>query len=142
MEITIRKMEEHDAPDVHRLSHQLGYPVSLETITENIIRVNKCVNNDLALVAESTAGIIGWIYLRENYSVESPPFIEIAGLVVDNTVRRAGIGRQLVQYAIHSYKESGRKIRVRSNIARKESHLFYKALGFAEIKQQQVYELK
>ncbi|MEK4156147.1 GNAT family N-acetyltransferase [Paenibacillus sp. FSL R7-0163] len=48
-------------------------------------------------VAESDHRLVGWIHATVRILLESPSFVEIGGLVVDQTCRGEGIGRQLVE---------------------------------------------
>jgi GNAT superfamily N-acetyltransferase len=86
--------------------------------------------------------IIGWIHGIYSLRIESDPFVEIGGLVVDKDHRRLGLGKSLVEKIIEwSWLRNCRMIRVRCNIIRKEANVFYKNIGFNEIKEQQVYDL-
>lgn len=73
--------------------------------------------------------------------VIASPFVEIVGLIVEAEHRKKNIGRSLVQEGIRWAKiENIQSLRVRSNAIREESHGFYKALGFREVKTQKVYD--
>jgi GNAT superfamily N-acetyltransferase len=87
--------------------------------------------------------IVGWIHAFKTVRIETTPFIEIGGLVVDKDFRGKGIGKKLVdvisQWCEH---ENISSLRVRCNIKRKEAHLFYLGIGFNETKEQKVFEKK
>jgi GNAT superfamily N-acetyltransferase len=87
--------------------------------------------------------MIGWIHGIYSLRVESDPFVEIGGLVVDKDFRRHGSGKLLVNKMIEwSLSRNCHLIRVRCNIIRREANAFYGAIGFNEIKQQKVYNMK
>src|SRR6185369_4469418 len=84
----------------------------------------------------------GWIHGIYSLRVESDPFVEIGGLVVDKDFRRQGSGKFLVNKIIEwSLSRNCHLIRVRCNIIRREANAFYGAIGFNEIKQQKVYDM-
>lgn len=136
----VRVMTEQDAGAVAALSGQLGYPAAPERIVTRF----RDVAGDLdagVFVVESPDGVLtGWIHVCGRRSLESDPHAEIAGLVVDATRRRQGIGRRLVDAAEDWARRHGYStLKVRSNVARDVAHDFYIGLGFARIKSQHVY---
>jgi len=137
----MREIQLGDSKRISELSEQLGYPSTIEE-TKNRIREVVSSTNHKAIVALENNIIVGWIHAFKSCSIESNPFVEIAGLVVDQDSRGNGVGRQLVEKVISWTLEMKiGELRVRSNIQRFESHQFYPALGFKEIKQQKVYQL-
>ena len=75
-------------------------------------------------------------------SLESGSFYEILGMVVDEAYQNLGIGKRLVQEAIRWSRNQGAlSLRVRSNVKRKQAHIFYMRQGFAEMKEQKVFSL-
>jgi GNAT superfamily N-acetyltransferase len=74
--------------------------------------------------------------------VESSPFFEISGFVVDECYRRQSIGKQLVEKVISWCKGKGiNKLRVRCNVTRIRSHEFYLKQGFKETKVSKIFEV-
>jgi GNAT superfamily N-acetyltransferase len=141
MEIFIRDITEHDAEPVNILSTQLGYAVPLEQTLANIRSV-LATQGHHAFVAMHENKIIGWIGVAHALQIESAPFAEIRGLIVDERYRGYGIGKLLIEKVKQWSKETGNKtLRLRTNVIRKEAHLFYQHLGFKEIKQQKVFEM-
>src|SRR5262245_58006904 len=93
------------------------------------------------LVAASAGRLDGWIQVSFSRIFESPATAEIAGLVVDEDRRGAGIGPQLVSAAEDWARGRGcAAIRVRSNVVRERAHRFYEREGYGRIKVQQVFE--
>jgi GNAT superfamily N-acetyltransferase len=142
MEIDIRSITEQDAEAVNALSIQLGYAMPVEQTRTNIRSVLGTTGHN-AFVALHENKIIGWIGVAEALQIESAPFCEIRGLIVDERYRGRGVGKLLIQRAKHWGKETGNKtLRLRTNMIRKEAHLFYQRIGFKEIKEQKVFEMK
>ncbi len=139
--IQIRVMLETDAAAVNRLSGQLGYPQALADTTAYIHAV-LARSEDCAFVAlDAENRICGWIHGFKTYRIESAPFIEIGGLVVDSDNRGQGTGRALVQAVQAWSRQQGiHVLKVRSNVIRDEAHRFYLGLGFREAKTQKVFE--
>ncbi len=64
----------------------------------------------------------------------------IGGLVADKRYRFTGAGHCLVEKAEEWARKKGCSVLcVRSNIIQRESHPFYKKLGFKRVKTQNVY---
>jgi GNAT superfamily N-acetyltransferase len=141
MEIIIRQMKTEDAQSVNQLSEQLGYPLPIEETRKNISIVSSSKNDD-AFVAVHQNKIVGWIGVSKAVLIEMIPYCEINGLVVDENYRGKGIGKLLIEKASQWGKEKGNdKLRLRCNVIRTQTHLFYQHLGFREIKQQKVFEI-
>ena len=141
MDVQITPMEMSHAKDVQRLSEQLGYPLSLKEIEANMREIGLTENN-CSFVAILEERVVGWVHAFRAMLIESRPFIEIGGLIVDENLRGKGVGTKLVGRIRDWSSEKGvGEIRVRSNVKRKEAHEFYTGLGFTEVKQQKVFEL-
>ena len=141
MEIAIRRMSTNDAGGVTDLTHQLGYSLSRDQILENMKAVLGNADHD-GFVAVAGEEVIGWIGVKHAFQIETPAFCEIHGLVVSDKYRNRGIGKMLIEKARQWGREKGNaKLRLRCNVKRIETHLFYQHLGFKETKQQKVYEI-
>jgi GNAT superfamily N-acetyltransferase len=141
MEIFIRSISERDAEAINALSTQLGYTMPIEQTLANIRSVLGTTGHN-AFVDIFENRIIGWIGVAEALQIESAPFCEIRGLIVDERYRGQGIGKLLIEKVKQWSKETGNKtLRLRCNMIRKEAHLFYQHLGFKEIKEQKVFEM-
>ena len=141
MEITIREVQPGDAIAINALSKQLGYPLTEEQTLQNINRV-LASKDHTAFAAVYENKIAGWIGLAQTIMIEVLPYCEINGLVVDETYRGKGVGKQLIEKAKQWAKEKGNnKLKLHCNIIRTEAHKFYGHLGFTETKQQKNFEL-
>lgn len=142
MEISIRQMSKADALAVTALTHQLGYPLPSDQILRNIVVVMANKDHD-AFVALHGDKVVGWVGVAYSIQIENSPYCEIRGLVVDDEHRSHGIGRLLVEKAKQWAKEKGNdKLRLRCNVKRTETHVFYEHIGFKETKQQKVFEME
>lgn len=142
MEILVRRIAEHDAEAVNALSTQLGYAMPIEQSLANIKSV-MATRGHTAFVAIHENKIIGWIGVAEAIQIESAPFCEIRGLVVDEKYRGYGVGKLLIERVKQWAKQTGNHtLRLRTNMIRTAAHSFYRHIGFKEVKEQKVFELK
>jgi GNAT superfamily N-acetyltransferase len=141
MAIITRTIENGDAKAVSMLSEQLCYAISKHDTAAQILQIKNSAN-DIAYVAVDGTVVIGWIHLFYALRLESQPFCEVAGLVVDEQYRGKGVGKLLLEKAEDwSMQRNCKRLVVRSNAKRNEAHQFYINQGFKEIKQQKVFEL-
>ena len=142
MQFDIRFAEMSDALAIADLSEQWGY----QSTKENMLRcLHKIKNNSdhVIYVMLKDDQMIGWIHGIYSLRVESAPFVEIGGLVVDKDFRRHGLGKLLINKIVEwSLFRNCHIIRVRCNIIREEANAFYGKIGFKEIKRQNVYDMK
>jgi N-acetylglutamate synthase-like GNAT family acetyltransferase len=135
----IRAAHAGDAAELARLAGELGYPAAAEVMARRLERLTRdrmC----RVWVAEGDGRLAGWIAGERRLSLEVDERVEITGLVVDGTIRRAGTGRTLVAAVEAWASPSGiNVVVVRSNILRETSHLFYQGLGYERSKSQHVY---
>ena len=140
--VTFREATLDDAEAICSLSKQLGSNAALSETAERL----KAIINDkthCAFVAVAEGSVIGWIHGFYATRIESAPFVEVGGLVVDTQARGAGVGRKLVQQVMEwSAQHSVTRLRVRTNTARFQTHQFYRKMGFTEAKEQKVFDLK
>ena len=139
----IRKMVQDDFKAVCALTKQLGYPMLELRMYERL----QCILNRPehgAFVAVLDGSVIGWIHGYVAHILEAPvSFVEIGGLVVDESHRGTGIGRALIN-AAEDWARSGGfdDIRLRSATKRVEAHKFYESLGYQIVKTQLRFEKK
>jgi GNAT superfamily N-acetyltransferase len=141
MELVIRPIQESDTEVMVSLLNQLGY---LATHIEMTNRIKGVIDREdhCAFLALKDGHVAGWIHANLIISLESEPFVEIKGLVVDEQHRNAGIGKQLIEHVrLWTAQRSISRIRVRCNTKRNASHLFYKKIGFSETKEQKVFDI-
>lgn len=134
--VSIRTARESDADDVTRLTAELGYDVEAEVLRGRLSRILGR-SDQWFLVAEVGGQTVGWLHAVLAEFVEAEPTVVIAGLVVSGRHRRHGIGRVLMERAEGWARELGCSIvRLWSSSNRTETHRFYEALGYTNIKTQ------
>ncbi|HEY3521827.1 MAG TPA: GNAT family N-acetyltransferase [Rhodanobacteraceae bacterium] len=128
-----------DAESLARLSDQLGYPADGKTIARRLHDINE-QSAGAVMVAEVDGKVVGWAHVLPQRRLEHDANAELAGLVVDEAARGAGIGRALL-HAIEAWaSEHGcPELVVRSNVIRERAHRFYLREGYAEKKRQAVF---
>ena len=141
MHFIIREAVSDDATALTGLSNQLGYTIT-EASTKQNLEVISGHEGEILLVAMHEKELVGWIHVFQTTRLEAGSFCEIGGLVVNDKHRRMGVGKLLVEQAKYwCLRSTTRTLRVRCNIKRIEAHAFYEALGFAEHKQQKIFEM-
>ncbi len=139
--IAIRPAADDDVFALASLSTQLGYPTDANAIRERLRRVRDLEIGHVFVAVGAASRVVGWMHVVERFTLEDDPFVEIAGLIVDETARSAGVGAVLLRAAESWAREQGHaRLRVRSNIIRQRAHEFYKREGYAEKKRQVVFE--
>ena len=136
----IRLIREEDAGAAADLCSQLGYPTDASAVLARMQRIAADPNRSV-LVACLGGAIVGWIDLSIEYHLQSEPVALIGGLVIAETARGKGIGRQLCQAAEEWAHGCGiTRIRVRSNVIRERAHAFYLRDGYRRVKTSAVFE--
>jgi GNAT superfamily N-acetyltransferase len=85
------------------------------------------------LVAERDGEIVGTlaVYIMPNLSHGGRPFAIVENVVTDRTLRGAGHGRMLMEYAEEIARRAGcYKVSLTSNRKRPEAHAFYQHIGY------------
>ena len=135
---SIRAALADDAAAIAALSEQLGYPGEVQATGARLAALPPA--SECVFVAVLAGQVVGWIQVGIVLAIESPPYVEIRGLVIDATHRGQGIGKALVQAGASWARTRGlAMLRVRSNVVRTATHAFYRQLGFTETKQQVVF---
>lgn len=143
MEISIRNATTNDSPSITKLSSQLGYPSTYNSVKSRLAQLLKDAQNNCVFIATNGDKLVGWIHGFYTLRIESDPFVEIGGLVVDEKHQGIGVGRTLVEEVIDwARKLKSSHVRVRCNTKRKESHQFYLTIGFTESKEQKIYDIR
>jgi GNAT superfamily N-acetyltransferase len=137
--ISLRVANLADAAAFARLATQLGYASSTAQIEARMTAILPDPQH-LILAAVSMDRIVGWAHASMCHLVESDLFVEIRGIVVDETHRRQGVGRALLRgLEGWAHRMGARTLSVRANILRGEAHKFYGAQGYEQIKTQNAF---
>lgn len=132
--VQVRDMCLADAGWVAGLSAQLGYPVEAAGLALRFERLQNQPDNGVFAALLDASGV-GWLHVYGLRLLETEGYAEIGGLVVDETVRRRGIGSALVRQAEQWAEGAGyRELRLRSGLHREGAHSFYRSLGYAQAK--------
>ncbi|HEX2141025.1 MAG TPA: GNAT family N-acetyltransferase, partial [Candidatus Limnocylindria bacterium] len=120
-----------DAAVLAALATQLGYPTDPTEMSERLAAVGA---NQLAAVfvaARPQDRPLGWIHVELKRSLASSGNALVAGLVVDEAARSAGIGRRLLDRAEAWAREHGcQTMQVASRRTRERAHRFYLREGY------------
>ena len=136
--VETRQAKVSDATRVAKLSTELGYPVSPKRMAVLIKEVGRRPNQRL-FVAVLSGNVVGWLEIFRPLSVLNAGKTEVGALVVDTEYRRCGVGTALMKKAHQWADENGSAFTyLRSNIARKDAHEFYKRSGYSIFKTQYV----
>jgi GNAT superfamily N-acetyltransferase len=136
----IRSATFGDALAIARLAGQLGYPTAPGDVATRLEPI-LADDGQVFLVAEAAEGVVGWVHVHVTRLVESAPFAELGGFVVDQAHRGQGVGRRLMAAAEEWIRAQGiPKLRVRTRSDRDDAHAFYEAQGYALIKEQRIYD--
>ena len=137
--IHIRAAKTTDAPRLAMLLDELGYPTKITDLKRRVANVISDPGHAL-YVAERRA-ILGVIHLAIMQSLGTGTFVEIVGLVVSEKHRGKSVGSQLVSRGERWAIENGcRRMRVRTNVLRKEARVFYDKIGYEAKKTQEVFD--
>jgi GNAT superfamily N-acetyltransferase len=138
--LKIRRAKSADALRIAELAGQLGYPATSAQMRERL-RGIKPASQHAVLVAETAEhGVIGWVHVSRQPLLEVEIRAEVNGLVVDERVRGAGAGAQLLAAAEEwARKHDCKGMSVRSNVIRERAHKFYERNGFEHYKTQKAF---
>ncbi len=136
----VRVATEADLPRVVELLAQLSIddpreepgPPPPEVYTEAFRRMQADEEQRL-LVLDADGRIVGSLVLLivPNLTHQGRPYATVENVIVDDSERGTGRGRQLMQHAIDEAKRAGcYKIALTSHRSRTAAHRFYESLGF------------
>jgi L-amino acid N-acyltransferase YncA len=137
----IRAATEGDIPRILELYEELvtstsqaetGRTPSLDDYRRIFEQVRAMPGHEL-IVVEENGEVIGTTVLLivPNLSHSGLPWAVVENVVTDRRFQRQGIGRLMMEYAIHRAHEAGcYKLQLSSSKTRQEAHRFYESLGF------------
>lgn len=134
MALTIRPAVAADSSGITVLLGQLGYPAAADDVAA---RVDLWLDepNSALLVATVSGAVAGVAALHALLMLDHAARRgRLVALVVDDAVRRQGIGRALLDAAEHAARELGcRDMEITSSRHRTAAHAFYTRLGYTDI---------
>ena len=126
---TIRRAVSEDALRIAQLAADLGYTINSDSVGAAIDRLQW--DEGAIFVADASEHPTGWIHIHRSHVIQTEPFAEVGGLVVDPLSRGEGVGRRLLEAAERwSSANDLTLVRVRSNIVRSNAHRFYERRGY------------
>ncbi|MGA0368221.1 MAG: GNAT family N-acetyltransferase [Kiritimatiellia bacterium] len=129
----LREARTSDANGLTRLLDQLGYPGSEEFMTDRIRVLSEHPDAGI-LVCEVQSELAG--FLAYQFFVQiglSGAFCRITYFCVDSTFRGRGVGRLLETKLVSMAAQRGcDRIELHCGIQRRDSHVFYKHMGYRE----------
>ena len=138
--VPVRVTRESDAAEFARLCAQWGYPIGEERCSTCISKVLASKNEGLNSAEFEPGNLVGWAHVQTRDIIAASSFGEIVGIVVDESSRRRGVGRVLIDRCVQWSLEQGiDKMHVKSNSIRSEAHSFYPNIGYELEKTQHSY---
>ena len=121
--VKIRSAKPNDIPIILGLLYELGRPKPKKDSDKEILIAE---HNDVEII-----GMASIVFLSRLNQTDNEMYI--TELVVFKNYQNKGIGKKLIESCIKLAKEKKcHRIRLESGNARKESHIFYKNLGFVQ----------
>ena len=137
--MTTRTATVEDAAAIAALVTQLGYEAAPHDVSERLARLLARPAQRF-IIAERDGRLLGWVHVEVAEFIDSAPYAHIAGLVVDRSHRRQGIGAALMATAEAFAREQGcAVVRLRSSATRTRAHRFYEGLGYVNAKTQYAF---
>lgn len=138
MDISITKATEKDIPSILELLYELDRPIPIDDkeikAFQNKVKDYFSDSQKIIFLAKQdskSVGLVSVILLRRLNRTKLEMYIP--ELIVTKELRNSGIGKKLIQHCIAFAKKKGcYRIRLESGNQRKESHQFYKNLGFEQ----------
>ena len=138
--MSIRDATEADLPRLVELLNQLALDgpredpsLPLQDANLDAFRRLDADDTQRLLVLEVDGEIVGTLVLLiiPNITHQGRPYATVENVVVDESERGAGYGRQLLTYAIDQARAAGcYKLALTSHKRRTDAHRFYESLGF------------
>lgn len=136
-DLVIRKALDSDVDRIALLAEQLGYDVEIKELSDRLSTVFQDQEHVIYVATVKGETIAGWVHAYINKLLVADRYVEIGGLVVEESKRRLGIGRELMACVDQWARDQNcASIRLRSNVIREKSHRFYESLGYQNQKTQ------
>ncbi len=117
----------------------IGYDLRYENLSDRVRDILK-TNDSSVIIAADNNEILGWVQVEVCYFILSEKCCNISGIFVDKKYRGRRIGKKLIEEAYKWGKQNNcTGINIHTDIARIDSHDFYKHLGFKHIKTNETY---
>ncbi|MBS0520599.1 MAG: GNAT family N-acetyltransferase [Proteobacteria bacterium] len=127
----VRDLQPTDLPAAVGLLGQLGYALGEREVRARLEQVLKAPGHRVR-VAEQAGKVVGLIHVFERPALEKPCEAIVQALVVDGTVRGAGIGAALMRDAEEDWagKRGLASVALYTRTDRAGAHAFYETIGY------------
>lgn len=140
MNATHDRMRADDAAQVAVLATQLGYPCTADEVRPRIEAISALSDEQLR-VARVDGRAAGYVHFLLRRGLSGAARVEIAQVVVEETLRGRGLGRALLLLAEDWARERGvSKMRLASRATRGDAHRLYLNLGYSIVKTSHFFE--
>ena len=127
----LRRARRDDAPELARLSAELGYPASAAELEARLPALLASPEQLVLVAADGADRAIGLLHAAERRPLHAAPHVQVVALVVAGASRGARVGAALLAAAEAWARERGvGEVRVRSHVARERAHGFYRRAGY------------
>ncbi|QIR35960.1 GNAT family N-acetyltransferase [Tolypothrix sp. PCC 7910] len=141
--IQIRLAKDKDAERIAILCEQLEYSTTLQQIEQRLVKIQDNKSHVIYVATLANDYVVGWAHAHTCDLIIIPTQALLFGLVVDKDYRHGGIGSKLMHYIEEWAGLVGCEgIILRSNIKRKEAHIFYEKIGYTNTKQSMTFYKK
>jgi GNAT superfamily N-acetyltransferase len=129
--MNIRDVTSEDAAALAELLQALGYPVAPTDVPARLQRFEG-QGNGRVIVAEADNQLVGFAAVEMTFPIHhATPVCHLSAFAIAPSVRRRGIGRQLLKHIERLARQSGcRHVVVTSAEHRSDAHSFYPANGW------------
>ena len=129
--LIIREACEEDSFQLVHLLAELGYPVTVEFVAQQLRTFAEGRLGWMFVAAEGET-IVGLVSYHQYPFYHMPGLYgRVTGLVVDDRYRRQGIGKKLMDFIEQFAREQGAvRMELNSAYRRVEAHAFYESLGY------------
>ena len=132
-----RIYQEEDLVPIQNLMSELGYPVEIAELKENIRQIRE--KEGEIFVHRLNGEVVGCVCVLMDVRLAEGIYAEIVSLIVSEKERGKGIGAELVKEAEEWARPRAGKIRVRANVVREAAYSFYTSQGYNHVKSQNVF---
>lgn len=132
----IREANYKDCEAICKISNNdLGYKCSSELVAHRLKSLD--CKNEIVFVAEINNITIGYIHAEIYNLLYCESMVNILGIAVSSEYRRNGAGTALLR-AVENWAKASQinTIRLNSGATRKDAHIFYRAQGYNNEKNQ------
>ncbi len=139
--ITTRPLQDADHYRVAAISAQLGYPATAGEVGARFAALCNRPDHFTRVACNAERVVIGWVHAHFMDRLHVARYADVAGLVVDESARRQGAARALMQ-AVEDWARSHNlpRIRLRSGQQRTDAHAFYERIGYRHVTTPKAFE--